>query len=459
MRASRTCLASCLALVASLVGCDVYDPSLLTGGSGEGGAGNGGAPSTGGQGGEGGTVTCQTPDECPGADTECGTRVCEGGKCGFANVASEGTAVAEQTPGDCIRSECDGNGHVIGVPDDADLPVDNVDCTGDLCAEGVPSNPIVEGPCNDGGVVCNALGNCVACIDGSTCTSGICTESFMCASASCSDTTQNNMETDLNCGGPNCPGCAVGQSCLIDGDCLSNACSDGFLCEASCTDGILNQTESDVDCGGPCVDCTFGQDCNLNGDCETGNCGGGGTCTCAPNNGVLLISEVRSRGPAGAGDDFVELYNPGTTSVTLSSAWTIESRSESAASYDVRFTGGGQVVPPNRHFLVASGPYSGAATPDAALVSGIADEVSVVLKNGTNVVDAVCYQCGTNNFSSHTCEGTAVTIVGCSNNVSRSVERLPGGGFGNCVDTDDNAADFVELTPSSPQNLASPATP
>jgi hypothetical protein len=49
--------------------------------------------------------------------------------------------------------------------------------------------------------------------------------------------------------------------------------------------------------------------------------------------------------------------------------------------------------------------------------------------------------------------------VGCSNNVAKSVERKPGGAQGNCIDTANNNADFVEINPSNPQNLASPPTP
>jgi hypothetical protein len=40
-----------------------------------------------------------------------------------------------------------------------------------------------------------------------------------------------------------------------------------------------------------------------------------------------------------------------------------------------------------------------------------------------------------------------------------SIQRLPGGALGSCIDTGDNAADFFTTTPAAPQSSTSPATP
>ncbi|MBK6518402.1 MAG: lamin tail domain-containing protein [Polyangiaceae bacterium] len=461
MRTGRPSLAL-LWLVALTAACDVYDSSLLVGGAGEGGVpSTGGNPTTGGSTGEGGMAACETADQCPGMDNECGTRTCDGGLCGVDAVAA-GTPATDQMAGDCIVFQCDGAGHIVGNPDDSDLPVDNLDCTDDLCDGGVPSNPLVgEGlACNDGGgSFCNADGACVECIDDFDCASNVCTDEFECAPASCDDNVQNNGETDIDCGGLQCSGCAIGFDCVVNTDCLSMLCGAADTCVPSCVDGVQNQNETDVDCGGSCPDCTFGQGCVAGSDCDTGTCGGNDTCTCAPVNGVLIISEVRTRGPMGATDDFVELFNPGTANVTFGATWTIESRAEGSASYTVRYTGEGQVVPPNEHLLLVGSTYSGATAADDVMGSSFADESSIVVKNNGAVVDAVCWNCGANTYGTHTCEGTVFTVSGCANNVDRSAERLPGGALGNCIDTGDNAADFVEITPSLPQNLNSPPTP
>ena len=42
----------------------------------------------------------------------------------------------------------------------------------------------------------------------------------------CSDGTQNEDETDVDCGGA-CPSCALGQKCMLDNDCSSRSCSSG----------------------------------------------------------------------------------------------------------------------------------------------------------------------------------------------------------------------------------------
>jgi hypothetical protein len=70
----------------------------------------------------------------------------------------------------------------------------------------------------------------------------------------CTDGIMNGTETAIDCGGA-CDPCA----------------------EATCTDGIMNGTETGVDCGGDCDPCTIEATCTdgiMNGD-ETGvDCGG-----------------------------------------------------------------------------------------------------------------------------------------------------------------------------------------
>lgn len=446
--------------------CNTYDSSLLEGGApSDGGGASGAGTNVGasGGGGEGGMVACESPSECPGMDTECGTRTCEGGTCGV-DAAPMGTVADSQTPGDCISNECNGSGAINGVPDDADLPNDDNDCTTDVCDRGIPDNvPLAPETECDGGV-CNADGNCVECITGAQCPlSNVCTDRFTCAPASCDDDVQNPGETDEDCGGTMCPACPIGDTCLLPTDCLSGECGGiPLTCQESCTDTMMNQDETDVDCGGECDPCDFGEGCEVAADCSTGACSPTDTCTCNSPAGVLLISEIRTRGPAAtspASNEFVEIFNPTSASITFGATWTLESRDEGAASYTVRYTGEGQVIGPGRHLLLGGSQYVGPPTADDMLASGITDEASVVLKNGAVVSDAVCMNCGANNFSTHTCEGMPAAKVGCTNNVDKSIERKPGAAQGNCIDTGDNAADFAELSPSNPQNLASPATP
>src|SRR5689334_6709111 len=46
----------------------------------------------------------------------------------------------------------------------------------------------------------------------------------------------------------------------------------------------------------------------------------------------VVISEVASRGPAGATDEFVEIYNPTSSSLDLS-GWKLQYKSQTGASF------------------------------------------------------------------------------------------------------------------------------
>ncbi|HEX7506733.1 MAG TPA: hypothetical protein VF550_08160, partial [Polyangia bacterium] len=53
------------------------------------------------------------------------------------------------------------------------------------------------------------------------------------AVGTCTDNTQNNAETDIDCGGGTCPRCGSGQKCDADSDCRTGTCSAG-----KCLDGF-----------------------------------------------------------------------------------------------------------------------------------------------------------------------------------------------------------------------------
>lgn len=70
----------------------------------------------------------------------------------------------------------------------------------------------------------------------------------------CANGVQDNNETGVDCGGPNClpcPGCVNGEQ---DGDEEGVDCGGRCApCPETCFDGILNQDEEGVDCGGVCA--------------------------------------------------------------------------------------------------------------------------------------------------------------------------------------------------------------
>ncbi|HTJ83727.1 MAG TPA: hypothetical protein VL400_18535, partial [Polyangiaceae bacterium] len=448
MRSRGALLAVGTGLFFGTAACNVYDESLLTptgsgGGSTTTTTTSSMTTSSGGSGTGGGSGGCDVAGDCPGMDGECGTRTCTNHVCGV-DAAPNGTAVAMQTAGDCSKNVCDGAGDVTTQNDDSDKENDNNDCTTDTCSMGAPMHtPIGEGmACGGGTKVCTAAGDCVDCVDDLDCLSLVCDMTTnTCSPASCGDAVKNGTETDLNCGGTACPPCDNGAMCLVNTDCVSNKCAT--TCQPSCTDGLENQNETDVDCGGMCGACDVGQGCSVDGDCLSGNCAG---TTCGEYQ--ILVSEFRGRGPGGGTDDFIELYNPRSVAVTLGGDIEVLTRSDTAASYSVKFTGGGQVIPAHAHFLLAGGGYTGTALPDQKEAAGtglVTDKASVVIRRGTTVLDAACLYCGTTNpfGTGYTCEGTPIVLTGCtSSNTDKSVERKPGGAAGNGTDTGDTSMDF-----------------
>ena len=114
----------------------------------------------------------------------------------------------------------------------------------------------------------------------------------------CFDSILNGQETDVDCGGPACPTCADGKACQQNTDCTANSCFANVCGQAApnCMDGAKNGQETDVDCGGPtCLGCANGNACVQNRDCASGLCsagvcsgGGGKAYTC--NDAIACVN-------------------------------------------------------------------------------------------------------------------------------------------------------------------------
>lgn len=162
----------------------------------------------------------------------------------------------------------------------------------------------------------------------------------------------------------------------------------------------------------------------------------------------IVISEFRARGPGGASDEFVELFNGSGTAVDVS-GWMVR-RSNGSGTVNTQYTfGTGASIGAGCYFLLANASYVGSVTPDATYSTGITDDggIGVVRGRDGQVMDAVGMGAG-----SFYREGT--TLASQATNADISRERLPGDGIGH-DDTDDNATDFAAITPSSPHNSAS----
>lgn len=173
---------------------------------------------------------------------------------------------------------------------------------------------------------------------------------------------------------------------------------------------------------------------------------------------TVVISEFRTRGPNGASDEFVELYNASSSAVNIG-GWKING-SNNAASISTRVTiAAGVVLNPGCRFLATNnstsgGPYSGGVAGDQTFATGITDDGGIALLQANNtIVDAV----GMSTGSAYK-EGTTLAKMTATTN--QSYERKPGGGTDNSQDTDNNASDFLlNASSSNPQNRASTCTP
>jgi hypothetical protein len=165
--------------------------------------------------------------------------------------------------------------------------------------------------------------------------------------------------------------------------------------------------------------------------------GGGG----AVPPGNVVLTEFRTRGPAGGNDEFIEIRNETAASVALG-GWRLDASTAAGAVSTLHVLPSGLTLAPGCHYLVvnrASGGYTGPVAPDGAFTAGVDDNGGIALRrpDGT-AVDAVGMSGG-----SAFREGTPLPPMDASN-ADRSYQRV--------ADIDNNALDFVLGAPSTPTN-------
>jgi subtilisin-like proprotein convertase family protein len=207
-----------------------------------------------------------------------------------------------------------------------------------------------------------------------------------------------------------------------------------------------------------------------------------------PSASALIISEFRERGPSGANDEFVELYNPAATQVVVSTSDASAGWAVVASDGTARFViPNGTVIPPRGHYLGTNSvaySLSGYATANISFTTDIPDNSGLALFNTATVanftlanrLDAVGFTSSAALFK----EGTGLPTLtpfsidysfvrdncGKSGSIT-TMGACPSGG--NVVDTGNNATDFYfvdtngtsagagqRLGAPGPENLASP---
>jgi hypothetical protein len=156
--------------------------------------------------------------------------------------------------------------------------------------------------------------------------------------------------------------------------------------------------------------------------------------------GHLVINEVKVAGSSNVDDEFIEIFNPCATSVSLAN-WTVAHLSATGTAPNVIATLTGSIGG-NAYYLVAESSCACSTSADLTYTTGTlaATGGGVALRNAAGtVVDSVGYGTGTAN--SYVEGAPAAAPSGGS-----SIGRHPNG-----HDTDHNDADFTVATTPTPR--------
>ncbi len=187
----------------------------------------------------------------------------------------------------------------------------------------------------------------------------------------------------------------------------------------------------------------------------------------------VVISELATRGPASATDEFVELYNPTSAPIDLS-GWKLQYKSTSGTTWNDRaILPASTVIAAHGYFLIGNQTsYSG---PAADYMSALWNSGTGMADNGhERIINAAAVEVDKVGWGTAIDpEGIAAPNHGTSANglslerkalSSSTADSLGSGGahalLGNGQDTNNNSVDFVVQTHGrSPQNAASAIEP
>ena len=198
-------------------------------------------------------AACPTDSNCD-RHSDCNSLVCRAATCrapSCDDAVRNGTETDTDCGGDC--PPCDDGAACETASDCRSQVCASAQCQVPSCSDGLRNGDEVDIDCD---------GSCPPCI-------------------SCFDAELNGGETDIDCGGA-CAPCALDQDCYVAEDCETGVCvgrdggPTGNLCsKPHCGNGQVDENETDLDCGGPdCTPCSMGQTCQAQSDCGIGVCNG-----------------------------------------------------------------------------------------------------------------------------------------------------------------------------------------
>jgi len=183
-----------------------------------------------------------------------------------------------------------------------------------------------------------------------------------------------------------------------------------------------------------------------------------------PLSARLVLSEVTSGGPGGAGDEFIEIYNAGGVAYDASGL-RIEYRSATGVAYTlIEALAPGTIIGARRFYLVGGSTYSGAAVPDVPLaftsvLAGTGGHVRLITTDGAELD-----RCGYGTAIEPEGTPAAGGLTGPQSRERKAFATstptsMGAGGTdafsGNGRDSGDNGADFIVREIAEPQNSSS----
>jgi hypothetical protein len=246
-------------------------PNLLNVGTGTPCTQAGGAVCNGG----GACVVCNVDTDCPAGANECQLhQTCGADNLCHPHSVANGTLANNQTPNNCSKNICDGNGNIVPAFDINDPPADANQCDQGICNQTTMQPDHQARPttttCNfGGGIVCDGAGNCVACNVDNDCPAAgnACENHQACINHACATQFKNVGTVVAN---PNAGDCETDQ-CDGAGNILPNQVDDSDEPTSStqcrtdfCMSGLV--AHSNVDHGTTCTD-NSGTTCDGGGNC------------------------------------------------------------------------------------------------------------------------------------------------------------------------------------------------
>lgn len=177
----------------------------------------------------------------------------------------------------------------------------------------------------------------------------------------------------------------------------------------------------------------------------------------------VVISEVQLSG-ATANDEFIELYNPTETTISLQH-WKLTKKTAGGTESNIVATISGAIAA-HGYFLIARSEYQGTVTPDVTYTNNLitSDNTVLLYDNTKSLIDKV----GLGSMPTLDKETAPVSAPSASHSAERkanstsTISSMTTGSdalSGNGEDTDNNAADFIIRTVSDPQNSHSTIEP